>query len=534
MSPPRRGNGRCRLPAFGVASAPVARPIAVCYLLATLAVAAPLLAVAYAPLEDGPEHLFQAQLVRGLGADDPVLTANYQLNPAPRTALLTTAFFGLLLEVFAPPRALSVGAFLLVLGLLAATWFVASAAGPPSAAISFAPVLALDVCFYKGFLNFSGGVVFALLALGCQLRLLAPDPRDPRDGRPRRRLAWASGLGASAALCLLAHPYAYAVLGLVVLLVLAQRLAPGDPPARARVPTSILASVIALAPSGLVALWVLAGLSPGEGPMQVTYLFPLGAKARAFFHEGWRTLGPWQPWPQLAAIITLVALWYLRAGRTHRRPPLLPLLFALLYLALPEEMTAWSWISIRMPLLFALALVVLVSQAPLPPRLVGPTAAAALALTAVNLAFTVPVYRQVSDTLAAYAEAASHLPPGARVLSLLPLAAPPGGRRAHLVGHAPAYLGLAVGAAYPEVFAKDPRHHWVSVRPEVQPALFDFERSLPWQASVDPAVRLRWFAAHGEVAVALDQPPELLEALGEASAETIAVNPRVQVFLRGP
>lgn len=494
----------------------------------------PFLLVRYAPIDDGPEHLLMAWLDGELASPASPAAAVFMPSGAAATYVLVPSLIRLGLALAEPAAVLRALCVLLPLGVFAGVRANLVGASPlrKLSASALVPLVFLDISFYKGFLPFYGGLVPLLLARAC----LAWARRSERTAVPLAAFA------ACAVATLLAHPFAYALLAFIAALEVARTR---DVRWALRVAAWALPSIAAAS----VILALLARGHGGDGGIAPTYLFTGLEKPRVFFREGWHSLGVWQQHVAIAAFAGMFVAWALRPVERpwHRvAPPLVPAALFALYVALPEEVTGWSWLSIRVPLLAALFFAIDVALAPgcREPNLErGPNleradrvVRGALVGIGALLVATMAILgtrdaRRFDAAIASWVAAAPMIPSGTPILTFAPIGEP-GAGRVNVLHHATAYVAMQRVVAYPEVFAHDPRAHRSVVRPELRARVYGLHARLTWHELVDAEARARWFEANpGTVAVAYELDPALARRLAAASREVRVVDERVTVYV---
>jgi hypothetical protein len=567
-----------RPPVAGIPGARLAR--AEPALFAALAVAAglPMLLSAYPPTDDGPEHLLHAWLSRELAIPGSIAHAAFVPNPGGAVPALTTRLLELLLGLMPPVDALRGVCFALPVLLAFAVRAnlpvmpviggasppagrtgtrarpnlpVIGGASPPAGRTGrsrgwttlFIPALVLDVSFYKGFINFYAGAVALFATTAC---LAAAERRAASE--TRTPTPWLAAAGAMALVTLACHVFAFALLLFVVAVRFGLARAPAAPALALR------RIAPALLPAVACGAWVLVGLvAPVRGAgvtlpaghplgwaaIAPDYAFGPLEKLSGFISEGWRNLAGWQVVPPAVAFAALLVLWLARRnaalGRRWLPPPLSASLF-LLYLALPEGLPGWSWVSIRVPLLVALTLVIEVGGAEVEPRLGGAAALLASCLAVGSAVLTTTAVRGLGEQIAAWVAAADRLPKERPILPIYPPTHPAIGR-VNVIHHASAYLTMQRGVVYPEVFAGDSRRHRALVRPEVERGVFGLAEPLSWADFVSAERRAAWFeSTPGAVALRFEPEgaaPDAIDArLLAASASSEQVAPGVRLYRR--
>jgi hypothetical protein len=182
---------------------------ALCILAAMLV--APIWVAAFPPLLDYPNHLARAFVLAHL--NDPSFSFGqfYRADWGAYPYLGADAALAVLGRVFPIETAGRVYLSLCVLALPAAVWFFLREAQPESEAASFwALLIAYNVFFLEGFLNFALSLAVGFLALALWLRWLA----RPAPGR------WIAALVAFTALYF-THLVGFGIAGLVVIAYLA-------------------------------------------------------------------------------------------------------------------------------------------------------------------------------------------------------------------------------------------------------------------------------------------------------------------------
>ncbi|MCK6552448.1 hypothetical protein L6R52_41855 [Myxococcota bacterium] len=483
----------------------------------------PFLLVRYAPIDDGPEHLLMAWLDRELSQPGSRASALYVPSGAPATYHLVPALIRAGLAVAEPATVLRALCVLLPLGVFAA--IRANLAGAPPlaklAASALVPLVFLDISFFKGFLPFYGGLVPLLLARACLVRARTAERATP----------YLAGLAVAALATLAAHPFAYALLAFVAALELARARSP-------RLLAQTLAWGLPSLGAAIVILALLAGGHGGDGALEATHLFTTREKLQVFFREGWLSLGAWQQHVATAALASMAAAWLMRdtARAWHRVvPPLVPTALFGLWLVLPEGVTGWSWLSIRVPLLVALTFVIELAHAPFegaPGRAVrGGLVALGVSLACTSAVLGTRDARRFDAMITRWVAAGPAIPEGVPILTFTPVAHA-GAGRVDVLHHASAYLAIERVVAYPEVFAHDPRAHRSVVRPELRARLWGLHATMTWHELVDAEARVRWFeATPGMIAVAYELAPELARRMEAASREVRRVDDRVTVYV---
>src|ERR1700730_14871443 len=191
-----------------VESAPAARHILrfVAVLILAAALLVPIWSVAFPPLLDYPNHLARSFVLAHLA--DPAFTFSrfYRADWGAYPYLGMDASLAVLGRLFPIETAGRVYLSLCALALPAAVWFFLRQAQPESEAAAFWSLLiAYNVFFLEGFLNFDLSVAMGFLSLGLWLRWLA----KPGSWR------WIASLAAFTALYF-THLLGFGIAGLIV------------------------------------------------------------------------------------------------------------------------------------------------------------------------------------------------------------------------------------------------------------------------------------------------------------------------------
>lgn len=196
-------------PAPAFSSSPSFRLAAVLIVAATLLL--PIWIVAFPPLLDYPNHLARAFVLAHLNDPEFSFRQFYRSDWGPYPYLGMDASLALLARLFPIETAGRVYLSLCVLALPAAAWFFLRQAQPKSeAAFLWSLLIAYNVFFLEGFLNFDLSIAAGLFALGLWVRWL----EAPGFAR------WATALAAFTA-SYFAHLLGFALAGLVVVAYLA-------------------------------------------------------------------------------------------------------------------------------------------------------------------------------------------------------------------------------------------------------------------------------------------------------------------------
>ena len=172
---------------------------------------APIWMVAFPPLLDYPNHLARAFVLAHLHDANFSFQQYYRSDWGPYPYLGMDASLAVLVKLFAIETAGRVYLSLCVLALPAAVWFFLRQAQPTAqAAALWALLVAYNVFFLEGFLNFDLSVAIGLVAVGLWLRWLA----RPSFGR------WFAALVAFTG-AYFAHLLGFAIAGLIVIAYLA-------------------------------------------------------------------------------------------------------------------------------------------------------------------------------------------------------------------------------------------------------------------------------------------------------------------------
>lgn len=171
----------------------------------------PIWVVSFPPLLDYPNHLARAFVLAHLHDPQSLLPQFYRSDWGAYPYLGMDASMAVLARIFPIETAGRVFLSLCVLALPAATWFFLRQAQPDSQpAFLWSLLLAYNVFFLEGFLNFDLGVAVGLVAVGLWLRWIAA----PRTG------AWLATL-AVFTLAYFTHLLGFALAGLIVVIYLA-------------------------------------------------------------------------------------------------------------------------------------------------------------------------------------------------------------------------------------------------------------------------------------------------------------------------
>jgi hypothetical protein len=167
--------------------------------------------VAFPPLLDYPNHLARAFVLAHLHDANFSFSQYYRSDWGPYPYLGMDATLAILVRMFPIETAGRVYLSLCVLALPAAVWFFVRQAQPATeAAALWSLLLAYNVFFLEGFLNFDLSIAIGLVALALWLRWLA----KPGPGR------WIAALAAFTA-AYFAHLLGFAIAGIIVIAYLA-------------------------------------------------------------------------------------------------------------------------------------------------------------------------------------------------------------------------------------------------------------------------------------------------------------------------
>jgi hypothetical protein len=171
----------------------------------------PIWIVAFPPLLDYPNHLARAFVLAHLNDSQFVFPMYYRADWGAYPYLGMDATMAVLARIFPIETAGRVFLSLCVLALPAATWFFLKQAQPQAqAAWLWSLLIAYNVFFLEGFLNFDLGIAVGLVAVGLWLRWL----QRPAIGR------WIAALAAFTT-AYFTHLLGFALGGLIVVLYLA-------------------------------------------------------------------------------------------------------------------------------------------------------------------------------------------------------------------------------------------------------------------------------------------------------------------------
>src|SRR5579871_1451926 len=184
--------------------------LAAAVILAAMLVS-PIWVVAFPPLLDYPNHLARAFILTHLHDSQYSFQQYFRSDWGAYPYLGMDAAMAVLARIFPIEAAGRVFLSLCVLALPAATWFFLHEAQPESeAAFLWSLLIAYNVFFLEGFLNFDLSIAAGLAALGFWLRWL----RKPNIGR------WIAALMAFTA-SYFTHLLGFALAGVVVIAYLA-------------------------------------------------------------------------------------------------------------------------------------------------------------------------------------------------------------------------------------------------------------------------------------------------------------------------
>jgi hypothetical protein len=246
---------------------------------------APVWTAAFPPLLDYPNHLARAFVLSHLNDPNFTFRKFYRSDWGAYPYLGMDASLAVLVRLFPIETAGRVFLSLCALAVPGAVWFFLRQAQPEAEAASFWPLLiAYNVFFLEGFLNFDLSIALGFLALGFWLRWLA----KPGTGR------WAANLAAFTA-AYFAHLLGFAIAGLIVVAYLALSRRP-------------------------VRDWLWSGALALPGVAFYLHSSRVGLSANKIVFHGWEdkldSLGmilhgywPWLDWLSLAAL----AAWFLAA-----------------------------------------------------------------------------------------------------------------------------------------------------------------------------------------------------------------------------
>jgi hypothetical protein len=277
---------------------------------------APIWSVEFPPLLDYPNHLARAFVLAHLNDPGFSFSKFYEADWGAYPYLGMDASLAVLDRIFSIETAGRVFLSLCALALPAAAWFFLSQAQPEAeAAWLWSLLIAYNVFFLEGFLNFELSLAVGLLALGLWLRWLA----KPGAGR------WIAALVAFSALYF-THLLGFGIAGLIVIAYLALSRRPFRD-------------------------WLWSGALAVPGLAFYLHSSRVGLSAGKIVFHGWDdkldSLGmilhgywPWLDWISLAAL----ALWFLAAWwhnpefRWHRKwLAISAFLFALFWII------PWMW-----------------------------------------------------------------------------------------------------------------------------------------------------------------------------------------------
>jgi hypothetical protein len=277
---------------------------------------APIWFVAFPPLLDYPNHLARAFVVAHL--DDPNFSFQkfYRADWGTYPYLGMDAALAVLVRLFPIETAGRVFLSLCALALPGAVWFFLRQAQPEAEAASWWSLLiAYNVFFLEGFLNFDLSIAVGFLALGLWLRWLA----NPGIGR------WIAALLAFTT-AYFAHLLGFAIAGLIVVAYLALSRRP-------------------------IRDWLCSGALALPGLAFYLHSSRVGLSANKIIFHGWEdkldSLGmilhgywPWLDWVSLAALVAwfLAAWWRNPEFHWDRKWTAIAVFFFALFWVIP-----WMW-----------------------------------------------------------------------------------------------------------------------------------------------------------------------------------------------
>src|SRR5579872_4470857 len=354
----------------------------------------PIWIVAFPPLLDYPNHLARAFILTHL--HDPQYSFQQYFRPdwGAYPYLGMDASMAVLARIFPIETAGRVFLSLWVLALPAAAWFFLRQAQPESeAAFLWSLLIAYNVFFLEGFLNFDLSIAVDLAALAFWLRWL----REPNSGR------WIAALIAFTA-SYFTHLLGFALAGVIVIAYLAL----------SRRPVRDWLWSAALAVPG-VAFYLHSSRVGLTANKIVFHGFDDKLDSLGMFLHGY---SPWLDWISLAALAAwFVAAWWRNSEfRWDKKWTAVAVLFFALFWVIP-----WMWgqessdLDIRvLPFLF----VTLLATARVGRRSIA-LAAIPLLLFAARTASVAGHFREVQPELAGLARSFDAVPRGALVLPIV-------------------------------------------------------------------------------------------------------------------
>jgi hypothetical protein len=277
---------------------------------------APIWMVSFPPLLDYPNHLARAFVLAHLNDSHFSFQQFYRADWGAYPYLGMDASLAVLGRLFPIATAGRVYLSLCILALPAAAWFFLRQAQPDAEATSlWSLLIAYNVFFLEGFLNFDLSIAVGLLALGLWLRWLA----RPGTGR------WMATLIAFTALYF-THLLGFAIAGLIVVAYLALSRRP-------------------------IRDWLWSGVLALPGVAFYLHSSRVGLSANKIIFHGWGdkldSLGmilhgywPWLDWISLAALAAwfLAAWWRNPEFRWDRKWAAIAVFFFALFWVIP-----WMW-----------------------------------------------------------------------------------------------------------------------------------------------------------------------------------------------
>ena len=386
----------------------------------------------YLPTTDGPSHVYNAWILRGLvtGEAPPAIAEHFEVNARPFPNWLGQLGLAALSAPFPPQVAEKLLATAALLLLYGGVWYLAATAGLAERWWTIAALpLGLNQLFQFGFYNFALSLALLPWILGAWWRHRAA----PGAG-------FAVRINLLLLACWLAHPLSFAVAGLCIAVLWLASL-------RERTWRRSLAHVAVLLPQLALPLWFFRG----RGGPQAHADWSLERTAEYLGRlEVLASFDRMQLWVGTALAACLVALllrtlWALGRAGERRGADVFLLLASLATLLVLWGPAAWGGgylVKERLTLYPWLLLIPALGTGwPIRAQRAGAGVLAALALA--NLAVILPRAVERGREVATFVDgAAAHVPPGSRVLVMRWERRYPADALAHAIGHAAVRRGL--------------------------------------------------------------------------------------------
>ncbi|MDP2342864.1 MAG: hypothetical protein Q8O67_18045 [Deltaproteobacteria bacterium] len=376
------------------------RPL-LCFVIACVALAIPIVIVDVAPSGDGPQHLLVARAVANYD-DDALGYARFVEPQLPPSAEAFAEVLIALLTVLPWKAAYAAGLLLVLWGWTAAVAILGRALKRPAWGVVVGVVTAYSWCFYLGLLPYCMATAIGLLAIALAVSTTTWTPRH------------VALLAFLLLACAHAHVFAAVLVGPVVLAIAARS------EARRR---AVVAVVVAGLPALALSLFVATRDAPVVGSWVNSDLLERASVV------AWGFIGgpAWRAWPPV--VVAVVGLVHgLRAGKCERSLAFAAGGLVVLAWLLPRDAPGWQLVSPR-PLLLGMTLLLLLAE---PARIIGSLRArtsvavvVVVATLAWSAAFHLRFHAAIADLRAHLEEPPAH--PGLRFpVVFAPASMPPG------------------------------------------------------------------------------------------------------------